>query len=233
MAAPVTHIILAFATLFNCLALRFMPQQEVLVGTSFPDIRYLNVVPRNSTHVTKPHSLLWQEIKQCRNPFYVGILIHSLVDICQVDFMLKTKIFQTIPELNDDPHRLKLFHDLVLYPKGITWIHDWPSITRYFDDYLFAERAYGVSDEMLDVWHMRLKSYFSQGLDPYVMQPALPAYVLPGLEELILDKHLNHTLTSGTHQFFLSFILGIIDDFHDYQKTLTLATSMDFEDNVL
>ena len=48
MAAPITHIVLA-SKVYDQFFSNFS-KKDFLIGTSFPDIRYLKVIDRNTTH---------------------------------------------------------------------------------------------------------------------------------------------------------------------------------------
>ena len=74
MPAPVTHILLALSILP---LLPGKDAQEFLLGTSFPDIRYLGVIDRKKTHDPKPS---WQKVMQEKSSFKAGMEFHALAD---------------------------------------------------------------------------------------------------------------------------------------------------------
>lgn len=59
--------------------------QKIIVGTEFPDIRYLTHTPRDLTH---PVILTIQEVCQSMTPFEIGMRLHAWLDITRENFIV-------------------------------------------------------------------------------------------------------------------------------------------------
>jgi hypothetical protein len=150
MAAPIAHIFLAtqmlagpFKGLFN--------EHEFIVGTSFPDIRYLKVVERTETHFT---SVRLDDILQEKDSFKAGMLFHSYVDEQRESYILKHKIYEQLPQFRFTSQSLKFAEDEILKPH-----FDVALYSAYFDDVLESELAYNISVEHVRSWHAFLQGY--------------------------------------------------------------------------
>lgn len=158
MAAPITHIVLAEKVLKNMLS---MSRKEFLIGTSFPDIRYIRVIDREKTHVRE---LAMDEIAS-QPSFKAGFLLHSLVDKLQVEYHRKHEN-KFAPENGLVLQAFKLFEDKVLYEK----VPDWDVVAGYLTDIL-PEEIELVSKESIEKWHSILKEYMSQSPSPESRKP--------------------------------------------------------------
>lgn len=151
MAAPIAHIFLAIQMLagpFNGL----YNEKDFIVGTSFPDIRYLKVVARTKTHFT---NVTLQDILQERNSFKAGMLFHSLVDETREIYVAKNKLYEKIPHFRFSTQALKFAEDQILRSQcDITKYH------TYFDDIIDIEKTYGVDQGHINRWHTFLQDYF-------------------------------------------------------------------------
>ncbi len=93
MAAPIAHIFLAVQMLLGPLQGLFN-EQEFILGTSFPDIRYLKVVQRADTHFT--HVTL-QDVLQEKSSFKAGMIFHSFVDEQREAYVVKNHFYKKFP----------------------------------------------------------------------------------------------------------------------------------------
>jgi hypothetical protein len=109
MAAPATHIILALLML-PLLKEKNIP--EFIVGTSFPDIRYLGVIERSKTH---NNQTTWQSIQKNPSSFKAGMDFHALVDRLREAYMMKHHAYDRIPQSKYKSQILKMFEDMLLY----------------------------------------------------------------------------------------------------------------------
>src|SRR5438552_12343909 len=110
MAAPIAHIFLAlemltgpFSGLFN--------EREFIIGTSFPDIRYLNVIDREKTHLS--HVTL-EEILQEPDSFKAGMLFHSFVDEQREKYIVAHGFYGELPSFIFITQVLKFAEDIIL-----------------------------------------------------------------------------------------------------------------------
>lgn len=162
MAGPVTHIV------FAILMLQFLPQnidrKAFIVGTSFPDIRYMARIAREKTHI-KPVS--WDAVVQAPTSFYAGMLFHNLVDIIRMtrfepDFFVLNKSEQTPIYINLFPLILKTAEDAYLYEKT----DQWKEIASYFDTVYQEELDFGISEETVRAWHHLIQAYIAHQVSP-------------------------------------------------------------------
>ena len=59
-------------------------KHSFMLGTLFPDIRYIAHIPRAQTH---EHGLSIEEIRQTPDPFIKGMRVHAYVDEARVAFL--------------------------------------------------------------------------------------------------------------------------------------------------
>lgn len=151
MAAPATHIVLAeklFEKYFSD-----KDKTSYVVGTSFPDIRYLGVIDRKKTHY---HNVKISEIIK-ENSFKAGVKLHSLVDEVRESFMKKQKLYSLFPESPLLTQGVKFFEDRVLYDRG----SDWKTLLSCFDNVLPQELEYGITTKDVQRWHSLLAKILS------------------------------------------------------------------------
>jgi hypothetical protein len=157
MAAPIAHIFCALS-LLNGNAINIDNIAHFIIGTSFPDIRYLGVIKREETHV---ENITWNDVINAPTPFKAGLLVHSLLDKVREAFVVKNNLYKFVP---DSPFRtqiLKFYEDIILYEM----IKNWPDIIHYFDTILPEECAYNIKKNDIKIWHDLLKRYFLQQPD--------------------------------------------------------------------
>src|SRR3989344_7889748 len=155
MAAPITHIVLAEKVFSN--QFQNLSKDKFLVGTSFPDIRYLRVIKREHTHSRNTLS----EIKKSES-FEAGRQFHCLVDTARENYMQKNDVYSLIPASKLITQSLKLFEDELFYEK----LSNWSQIINYFDDVVSEELAYPIQKEDILKWHKLLQSYLSEKPTP-------------------------------------------------------------------
>jgi hypothetical protein len=151
MAAPIAHIFLAvqmlagpFAGLFN--------EKEFILGTSFPDIRYLKVVARAETHFC---NVTLQQILQEKDSFKAGMLFHSFVDEQREDYVVSKNFYEKIPKFRFTSQSLKFAEDEILKTS-----FNIANYTHYFDEIVAAQKNYNISEAHIRDWHNFLQGYF-------------------------------------------------------------------------
>lgn len=160
MAAPVTHVVLAesvFNKFFN-----LKNKKDFLVGTSFPDIRYLGVIERSKTHFA---DIGIKDI-QVSDSFLGGVKFHNLVDQVREKFMAEAGLYSMFPESKLLTQAVKVFEDRVLYKK----INDWGVISSYFNGVTDEEKTFDIEESQIDKWHKLLQIYFSNEPDDVVVK---------------------------------------------------------------
>ncbi|MCA9770330.1 hypothetical protein KC460_03095 [Candidatus Dependentiae bacterium] len=153
MAGPIAHILLAMAVL------QILPdknQDEFLLGTSFPDIRYLKVISREQTH---NNSVTWRDIINEPSSFKAGMLLHALVDRERQLYMAKHEVYDFIPKTRYCSHALKLFEDKLLYEKISDYNVTWQQVTNCFNNICPEEETFNIKKRHLWLWHTFLKLY--------------------------------------------------------------------------
>ena len=151
MAAPATHIVLA-----NKIYKKHFSDKEFskfIVGTSFPDIRYLDVIDRHLTHF---RNIKLDDIKS-EDSFMTGVKLHSLVDEAREKFVVKNGMYKLFPESMFNTQGTKFFEDRVLYDK----ISNWSEILLSFNKVYNEEINFGVSKSDVERWHKYLQSILS------------------------------------------------------------------------
>jgi hypothetical protein len=154
MAAPLAHIFLALQMLMGPWKDRF-DHKKFIIGTSFPDIRYLKCVERGSTHVSQ---VSLEDIAQESGSFRAGLLFHSLVDLRREDFFKKHNLYDRFAHSRFTSHAIKFAEDELLRPH-----YDTHAIRNYFNDILDEERAYGIPEDTIRTWHTFIQKYTDGG----------------------------------------------------------------------
>ncbi len=151
MANQITHIILAERMsdqLFN----KF-DRKSFLIGTVFPDIRYLKVINRDKTHFK---GLTFEDILNESNSFTAGLKYHSLVDEVREKYMVDNNVYSLIPESKFAVEALKTYEDEVLYSK----IADWNQVKTYLGDVLQDETQLVSQVDKIKMWQSLMQEYF-------------------------------------------------------------------------
>lgn len=152
MAAPITHIVLSekvFDKYFKDKNLK-----EFIVGTSFPDIRYLGVIDRNKTHFS---NLKMEEIQR-ENSFMAGMMFHSFVDEIRENFVIKKGLYDHLSNSIFKTQGLKILEDKLLHIK----INNWSKIVKYFEDIYPEEKEFGIEEDKIRQWHDAIKTAISK-----------------------------------------------------------------------
>lgn len=163
MAAPWAHIFLAILML-NGLFKGLFNEKEFIIGTSFPDIRYLKVVERAETHVT---NVSIEDIMREKNSFRAGLLFHSFVDQVREKYMVELGLYELLPSFRFVTQSLKFAKDQILRS-----VCDASLYVDHFDEILPDERAYGIDEHHLKLWHRFLQNYLSgdYSIDDIIMK---------------------------------------------------------------
>ena len=152
MAFPITHIVFTekvFNKLFSDKDLK-----KFIIGTSFPDIRYLGTIDREKTHF---HDSGIEDVLRVES-FLGGIKFHAIVDRVREDFIINNGFYDIAP-----PHEnkwiiytsIKYYEDLVYYSSSTRWAE----YASFFDEILEEEIEFGVERQVVLKWHEMLKDY--------------------------------------------------------------------------
>lgn len=151
MAAPVTHILLALQILPS------MPDKnpkDFIVGTSFPDIRYLEVIKREQTHFK---NVTLEQIANEPNSFKAGMMFHALVDEVREDYMKERGVDALVEKSMFSSPALKFNEDMILYGQ----LQDVDALVAYFDDVLPEQRQFKIKDIYLQTWNKSIARYLT------------------------------------------------------------------------
>lgn len=153
MASQITHIILAEKGL-NRTPCKF-DRGSFLVGTVFPDIRYLKVIDREKTHFK---GLYLRDILEERDSFTAGLKYHSLVDEVREKYMVEKGIYDLFPSSKLITQALKAYEDEVLYSN----VSDWNQVVAYLDKVLPEETELVEQMDKVKAWHSLMQRYFKE-----------------------------------------------------------------------
>ncbi len=165
-AGPVMHIILGQQWL-NVYAPDYTEEEKklFLLGTVFPDIRYLGVIKREQSHFK---GVTLQKVLKANNPFQRGMLFHSFVDEYREKFVHRVAIEKKISGVPTQWRGtlLKLVEDQLLHEK-----YNWSQIKMFLGTIPEEEKNFGIEAHALTQWHTGLAFYFS----------ATPSFILTQL----------------------------------------------------
>ena len=126
-------------------------QQAFRAGTLFPDIRYLGVISRETTHFA---SVTLKEILDEESPFLAGMKFHSFVDLKREAFAVQANIYSLIVV----PHKamfLKLIEDEIIYSK-----RNWYEWNKALLNINAEEMDWNIDLNALQKWHYYLEICF-------------------------------------------------------------------------
>jgi hypothetical protein len=151
MAAPITHILFAGRLLESAP----LTKPDFIVGTSFPDIRYLGSIGRDATHV---EDVAQDRFLDVERPFQSGFVFHSYIDKIRSYYWKKNGLLAALPQSPFLSQAFKLYEDIILYNRSSSW-HE---IIPYFNTLSMEEKAYPVPVEDIETWHHALQAYISK-----------------------------------------------------------------------
>jgi hypothetical protein len=155
-AGPVTHVVLADRYM------KTLPQQPnddskrlFMLGTIFPDIRYLGTMKRTETHFK---GITLQKVQKQISPFQQGMLFHSFVDEYRDRYARKVDIHKKLTDIAPKKRStfLKLVEDQILRNQ-----YNWADMRGYLTTIPDDEKQYGVDMQSLAQWHAGLTLYFT------------------------------------------------------------------------
>lgn len=138
---------------------RHLDKRAFIIGTCFPDIRYLAKIERKRTHL---NHLSLAEI-QSQPSFYAGLHFHSLMDAAWNTYVHQHRewLISEIPHNAAMFHTLKILQDKYLYHKFMGW----EQLTAHFGRILPEEREFGLPEGILQQWHLSLANYLRKPPD--------------------------------------------------------------------
>jgi hypothetical protein len=154
MAAPITHIVLTdkiFSQLFSN-----FDKNEFLIGTSFPDIRYLtNSIDRDTTHFNGTNLNL--KSLDTDNSFIAGAQFHVIVDEVREHYIVNNNLYNLVPESKYLTQYIKFLEDELLYEK----INKWQDISQSLNNIPYDNIPFQLDKVYIDKWYSALREYFA------------------------------------------------------------------------
>lgn len=167
-AGPITHVALGEKWL-KLIAPDYTEDQkkEFLLGTVFPDIRYLGVIKREKTHYK---GVTLQAIRKADSPFQQGMLFHSFVDEFREKWVKEKGVEKKLTDIapNQQQFFLKIIEDQILYSE-----YSWNTFRQYLMTVPPEEKEYGIQDKALNEWHAGLTLYFTVSPELLLVQMGL------------------------------------------------------------
>ena len=151
MSLQVGHIY--YARKFLAQANQPWDEAAFVVGTVFPDIRYLAKLEREVTHFD---TVELKEVLTESDAFKAGFIFHSYLDILRDAYFQQ----QLGVKFGQEPAAVisKLIEDQWLH----SGIHDWPKVIGYFD-VAYPNETQITSVEFVRQWHNLWQRYFRSG----------------------------------------------------------------------
>jgi hypothetical protein len=199
MASQITHVALAYRALPLLPAIKDL--QPYIIGSIFPDMRYLGVVPREVTH---DPSVMYSQVLNEHGAFKVGVLLHNLIDKIREGFVTDAGLYYHYPDRPATWTAMKLYEDEFYYPE----VENWDTINRFLNDVYTQEMEYGISQDDAQHWHMGLQAYFSQ--PPTPESQAMYAEML-GTKPEFIDECLSLLNDMKNDEFVINCIRSFSD----------------------
>lgn len=196
MAGPIAHVMLALSILpkllpeqdAKTLILTDKNIKEFVLGSTFPDIRYITKnIKREDTHFKNITLEIVREKIRENKFFQAGVIFHSFVDELRDKYMNKKNVYKIMPRSENAVRAIKFLEDNILYKK----IQNKNQVIKYFDTILDEELKFYTSEGCIyksDVknWHKLMQTYFEKEMDP---QHRLVCYLLlkyPKIPKIII-----------------------------------------------
>lgn len=193
-AGPVMHVALGERWL-ALYAPQYTEEEKklFLLGTVFPDIRYLGVIKRSQSHFK---GITLAKVYENTSPFQRGVLFHSFVDEYREKFVRSVAIEKQFVEV---PRHLqgtflKLVEDQIVHGK-----QDWGKFRIFLSSIPEEEKSYGIDIQSLTQWHTGLTVYFT----------TLPSFILTQVS--LFDKGIL-TLDAATVKLWSTLLPKYADD---------------------
>lgn len=152
MASQISHVVYG-RKIFSRYKDNNLSWPEFLVGTVFPDIRYIAKIDRKITHDFD----VSEEIAPNSSSFKVGMYVHSYVDEKREGILKKKGVYDLGLAKNWlFPTALKLAEDEIMYSK----YHNWNEAVDALDTYYNEEYEYIPNKRIVEKWHNLNKRLF-------------------------------------------------------------------------
>lgn len=151
--APIMHLVLAQRWL-DCQD-KYTPAERdaFLVGTLYPDIRYVTPLSREATHKS---GVTLEQVSEASTSFLAGLLLHCYIDEWRAGLVRKWDALELVGKAPRADTLLKLVEDELLYAEYRE--RPFSPLLHYEKD----ELAAGIDREDVVKWHTLLAKYLSQ-----------------------------------------------------------------------
>jgi hypothetical protein len=157
MATPITHIVLS-DKIFNDYFAKF-DKNLFIVGTVYPDSRYVTKIDRRRTHDAE---MSIDYIQQLSDPFIAGLKFHARVDIQREKYYTKKEIYKKFDHVENIVEALKLLEDRILYKK----MQNWDVYVGAFNESdIDDEHLFGAKREDVKRWNKIITNYIERQPD--------------------------------------------------------------------
>lgn len=203
MATPITHIVLAdkvFDRNFSGI-----PKKDFLIGASFPDIRYLNVIDRRSTHFGGSSI---KDIRSENDMFMAGVRFHALADEVREKYVIDHKLYDEMPKSRYITYSLKFFEDELLYEN----FKDWDGLIKEFKEIPYEKIGFDIEKRSIDKWYSLLTDYFMRKPVPDTQRKLIKGLGFSdedaqGIEDLVIEIKNNSIIRDKTLDMYNNFAL--------------------------
>lgn len=208
---PVAHVIVASIWAEQREEYDNKEMQELMIGTVFPDIRYLGELQRVQTH---PANVDLNDIIEADTPFAKGVYLHAFLDQQRRLYIEKKQTLSLLsyllPDLileNPDTF-LKLVEDAWLYQE----YYD-PSWHRLFSRTCPEQIERGSSVYNAMRWNMIVSHYLREGPDRLVWQLSLLGKGFLGCPDYLVTCWSKQLYLAQKTELFKEHTEGLIQHF--------------------
>ncbi len=208
MATQVTHAALV-DRVFDQYFYKYN-KQEFVIGSLFPDIRYMAGVNRQITHF---EDIGFQEILDEKSSFLAGILYHSFVDKTRQQWLTGNGLYELIPYDYHWTQAVKFYEDSLYFGD----IKNWEVIAAYLDKILPEELNFKIDRSVILEWHKMLVDYFN--LDPHKNEKIV-RYKAIGMPEDIATDISFHVEVLEKNEAVVKICKQIHDEYEQILKNI-------------
>lgn len=186
-AGPITHAVLADKWIAAHENYDEEQRRDFIIGTLFPDIRYLGVISRNKTH---EKGVTVSRLLEKQSAFTKGKRLHAFVDIAREKLVVRWKVYQKIKHIPGQSHKalfLKLLEDEILFSKP-GYQAERQKIQNYLSYIHPEERAFDIEESALKKWHSRQSMAFSSSPSDYLATLSFVRKSLAGVSPKVLGQ---------------------------------------------
>ena len=204
MATQITHTALT-ERIFDQYFYKFH-KQDFLIGSLFPDIRYMAGVNRGVTHF---ENIGFDEILNEKNSFYAGVLFHSFIDRIRQQWLVGNGIYDLVPSDYHWGQAVKFYEDRLYYPD----VQNWSVILDYLKKIVPEELQFNITESIVKQWHEMLSKYLS--LDPIMNHITITTKEVGIPEDMADDLSLHIEVIEKNKQ-----ITKLCQKFHDEYEAI-------------